>query len=131
MSKSSIRRKLQNLREQLCPQQPVIIGVSVDTRTGQLRSILWGDCVNRPAPSDLRVEDLPRGCLIHRYDPSREAAILYRSTADGHARVQRVLGVNEDIVTGRAPCWDAPMSEWPAIFAGQHEGGDRDGRAVD
>jgi hypothetical protein len=125
VSKASIRRRLQELREQLRPTPPPVIAAAVDTRTGQLRSILWADSVNRPVPADLRVEDLPAGCLVHRYDPSREAAILYRSTTDGRAHVQIICSVNEDIVTGRAPCWDAPMSEWESIFATQrNEGGD-------
>jgi hypothetical protein len=61
MSKAFLRRRLQELREQLHPTQPSIIAASVDTRTGQLRSVLWADSGNRPAPPGLRVEDLPRG----------------------------------------------------------------------
>jgi hypothetical protein len=64
----------------------------------------------------LTVADLPDDCFVHWYDPSRECATLYRSTRDGLAYVQRVLGVNEDIVLGRAPSWDAPISEWPQLF---------------
>jgi hypothetical protein len=131
MTKASIRRQLQELRERLSPPQPSVLGATVDSRTGQLRSVLMADSGNRPAPSELTVEDLPADCLVHRYDPSRECVSLFRSTADGLAHVQRVVGVNEDILLGRAPAWDALMSEWPAIFAGQHDGGDCDGRASD
>jgi hypothetical protein len=125
MSKSSIRRKIQELRERLSPPQPAIVGATIDVRTGQLRSILWADSGNRPAPSDLTIEDLPPDCFIYRYNPSREAAILYRSTADGRAHVQRILGCDEDIILGFRPPWDAPMSEWESLFAGQHPEGDR------
>jgi hypothetical protein len=37
------------------------------------------------------------------------------------AHAQRVLGVDEDVVLGRAPSWDAPLSEWPEILARQQE----------
>jgi hypothetical protein len=124
MSKSSIRRKLQELREQLHPTPPAIIGATVDVRTGHLRSVLWADSGNRPAPSDLTIEDLPGTCRVFRYDPSRECLSIYQSTRDGLAYAQRVIGVNEDILLGRAPAWDAPMSEWEALFAGQHSEGD-------
>jgi hypothetical protein len=124
MSKSSIRRKLQALREQLCPQQPVIIGVSVDTRSGAIRNILTDDGINKLVPAKLSIEDLPATCRVFRYDPSRECLSMYQSTHDGLAHAQRVLGVNEDILLGRAPSWDAPMSEWETLFAGQNDGGD-------
>jgi hypothetical protein len=119
MTGAAIRRRLQELRKQLSPPQPAVIGATVDTRTNKIRSILTSDGVGGPAPAELAVEDLPAGCLVHRYDPSREAVSLYRSTADGRCHLQIVVGINEDILLGRTPSWDAPMSEWPAIFARQ------------
>jgi hypothetical protein len=124
MTKASIRRQLKGLRERLSPPGSRAFGVTIDTRSNQIRSVLTADAGNRPAPDGLRIEDLPAGCFIHRYDPSQECATLYRSTADGQAHVQRVLGVDEDIILGRKPCWNAPMSEWPAIFERQCKRGE-------
>jgi hypothetical protein len=124
MTKASIRRQLQGLRERLSPPQPAIIAATIDVRSNQIRSILMADSGNRPAPADLTVEDLPGTCRVFQYDPSRECLLMYQSTHDGLAYAQRVLSVDEDIVTGRAPCWDAPMNAWEKLFAGQHDGGD-------
>jgi hypothetical protein len=119
MTRAAIRRRLQELRERLSPPQPVVIGATLDVRSGKLRNILTDDGAGRPAPPDLTVEDLPRGCSVFRYNPSRECVSLFRSTADGRCHAQIVAGVDEDVVLGRAPAWDAPLDQWPAIFAGQ------------
>jgi hypothetical protein len=75
------------------------LGATVDSRTGQLRRILDSQG-KRDAPAGLTLEDLPAGCLVHHYNPETECAILYQSTEDGLAHVQRVL-VIEDVVLGR------------------------------
>jgi hypothetical protein len=114
------RARIARLESVLAPTPRRILGATIDTRTGKLRNILASDGVSGPAPSELAIEDLPAGCFIHRYNPSQECVSLYRSTLDGRCHVQRVLNVDEEILLGFAPSWDAPLSEWPAIFAQKH-----------
>src|SRR5262249_2149796 len=95
------RARIARLESVLAQPPARILGATIDTRTGKLRNILASDGVKRPAPPELTVEELPQDCLVHRYDPSQECAWLYRSTADGRCHVQRVLGVDEDVILGR------------------------------
>lgn len=95
------RARIAKLESALVPKQTRIIGATVDTRTGELRCVLYDHRGNHDAPPGLTVTDLPLDCLLYSYDPSTECASLYQSTLDGRAHVQHVLGVNEDIVLGR------------------------------
>jgi hypothetical protein len=95
------RARISRLESALAPEPPCILGATLDSRTGQLRHVLYNGQGNRDAPPGLTLADLPSDCLIYRYDPSSECACLFQSTTDGRAHVQRVLGVNEDVVLGR------------------------------
>jgi hypothetical protein len=77
-----------------------ILGATIDSRTGQLRSVLYYGRGNHPAPPGLTVDDLPFDSLLYEYDPSSECVVLYQSTMDGQAHAQRVLG-NENVILGR------------------------------
>jgi hypothetical protein len=112
-SLAGIRKIIQSL------QTPTVraIGVAIDVRTGRPRKILTSDGVQHPAPENLTVAELPKGCRVIEYDPSREAVLLYRSDRDGRCHTQRVCAVNEDMICGRAPSWSAPIDQWPALFA--------------
>jgi hypothetical protein len=114
------RRSLTGIKKLIAAlQKPAIhiIGAAIDVRSGRLRKILTSDGIQQPAPDDLTVDTLPRGCRLFDYDPSRQVLSLYRSDADGRAHPQYLHAANEDIVVGRKPAWDAPLSAWPAIFA--------------
>jgi hypothetical protein len=95
------RARISRLESALAPEPPCILGATLDSRTGQLRRVLYNGKGTRDAPTGLVLADLPSDCLIYSYDPSSECAFLFQSTADGRAHVQRVLGVNEDTVLGR------------------------------
>jgi hypothetical protein len=114
------RRSLTGLRKAVAAlQTPAvhIIAAAIDVRMGRPRKILLSSGVQQSAPDDLAVDQLPRGCRMYEYDPSREVLSLYRSDADGRAHAQLVHDADEDIIVGRKPSWDAPLSEWPACFA--------------
>jgi hypothetical protein len=89
-----------------------ILAATLDTRTGKPRKILTSDGLKHDPPVDLTVEQLPRGCLIHHYDPSTECAILYRDSRNGRGRVQRLIGIDEEVALGFKP-----FTEQPEIFA--------------
>jgi hypothetical protein len=95
------RARISRLESALAPEPPCILGATLDSRTGQLRHVLYNHKGSWDAPPGLTLADLPPDCLIYRYDPSSECASLYQSTADGRVHIQRVLGVNEDILLGR------------------------------
>jgi hypothetical protein len=114
------RRSLTGLRKAIAAlQTPAIhiLGAAIDVRSGQLRKVLMSNGVQQPAPDDLTVDTLPRGCRVFEYDPSRQVLSMFRSDTDGRAHVQYVHGADEDIAVGRKPAWDAPQGEWPALFA--------------
>jgi hypothetical protein len=95
------RGRIARLESALLPKPPRILGATVDVRTGELRSVLYDDRGNHPAPPGLTLADLPPDCRIYRYDPSTQCASLYQSTADGRAHVQVMLSVDEDEVCPR------------------------------
>jgi hypothetical protein len=94
------RARIAELEIVFIPKPPRILGATVDVRTGELRSVLYDDRGNHPAPAGLTEADLPRDCRVYRYDPSTECASLYQSTGDGRVHVTRVLGVDEDAFLG-------------------------------
>jgi hypothetical protein len=99
----------------LVPTPPRILAALV--WQGAVRKLLIG-AVSAPASEGMTITNLPPGCVIFESNPRQEAALLYLGT-DGKPHCQRVLNVCEDIIVGRTPSWDAPMSEWPGIFARQ------------
>jgi hypothetical protein len=114
------RRSLTGIKKLIAAlQKPAIsiIGCAVDSRSGKLRKVLYSNGVQQPAPDGLTTDQLPRGCRVFDYDPSRQVLSMFRSDADGRCHAQIVHAADEDIVVGRKPAWDAPQGEWPALFA--------------
>jgi hypothetical protein len=67
---------------------------------GRVRTVLIGaGCF--PAPEGLTVEDLPDSCVVFVSNPGEEAACLYLDRGTNEPGIQRILGVDEDIVLGR------------------------------
>jgi hypothetical protein len=95
---STLRKRVEQLEREGSASDILGATVAVD---GTVRMVLYasGGCFN--APPDMTEADLPPGCFIHRYDPADECATLYKSTIDGRAHVQQVVGVDEDIFLGR------------------------------
>jgi hypothetical protein len=89
------RQRLARLERTFATTAPRILGVTVDARTEELRSIVKADGVMREAPQGLTRADLSPDCLVCRYDPSRECPSLFVSTEDDRARVKRVFASEE------------------------------------
>jgi hypothetical protein len=95
------RSRLRCLAEALDPAPPRVLGVTV--ADGEIRTVLMNNGVTGPPPPGLTLAELSGDCLVYHYDPANECATLYKSTADGRAHVQSVVGVDEDVVCGRKP----------------------------
>lgn len=95
------RARIAKLESALVPKPPRILGATIDTRTGEVRSLLYDQRGNHPAPPGMTEAELPRDCRVYRYDPTTQAATLYQHTGDGRAHVTVILGVDEDEVCPR------------------------------
>jgi hypothetical protein len=92
------RNRLAKLEEALLPRPPRIHAALA--WEGRVRTVLIGaGCF--PAEEGLTVEDLPEGCLVFWSNPREEAASLYLDRGTNEPGIQRILGVEEDIVLGR------------------------------
>ena len=92
------RKRLTKLEDALLPRPPRIRAALA--WEGRVRTVLIGaGCF--PAPEGMTVEELPEGCVVFWSNPREEAACLYLDTTTNEPGIQRILGVEEDIVLGR------------------------------